>query len=467
MEIKHKELIPDNDNPFAYCKLDRAKYASVLTKIVETYADGFVLAIDGKWGTGKTTFVRMWEAGLKKDKFKTIYFNAWENDFENEPLVALMGEIKNLIGENDEVIFADLLKKGSVFTKKILPVVVKGLVKKQFGEDVAELFSSGAEAACDLFEEDINDYLKKKKSLHEFKTELEKYISKNNNGKPVVIIIDELDRCRPDYAVEVLEKVKHFFSVKGIVFVLSIDKIQLGHSIKGYYGNDNIDANEYLRRFVDLEYQLPEPLIEIFCRYLYEYFEYNTFFKNPERGDRYRNLDCEYLNFAIKLFENSNYTLRRLEKFFALGRIVINSFSIKESVYPETLLVLLFLKQSEPEFYYKIQNRLLSIQEFVISFESVFESKLKKTEQNQDSSIYVYVESMILIHYAKYLSQINRGKDVELYEKRGGDTVLTFNTEYEEGIISNFNQARLQSSFYSEISIDYIMNKINLTDSIM
>ena len=77
-------------------KPDREKYAKVLTDIIENYSTGFVLAINNKWGTGKTTFVKMWEQDLKNKSYKTLFFNAWENDFENSPLTALMGELKSL-----------------------------------------------------------------------------------------------------------------------------------------------------------------------------------------------------------------------------------------------------------------------------------------------------------------------------------------------------------------------------------
>ena len=66
-------------------------------------------------------------------------------------------------------------------------------------------------------------------------------------------MIDELDRCNPHYSVLVLERIKHIFSVPGIVFILSVDKKQFGNAIRGYYGSDLIDANEYLRRFIDLD----------------------------------------------------------------------------------------------------------------------------------------------------------------------------------------------------------------------
>jgi len=468
MEIKHKELIPDKDNPFANCKLDRAKYASVLTNIVETYAEGFVLALDGKWGTGKTTFVRMWESSLSNTEFKTIYFNAWENDFENEPLVALMGEMKKLSGKIDNSTFKELLKKGTAFTKKILPSVAKALTKKHLGDDIAEIISEGVGAASELFEDEVNNYLLKKESLQAFKIELEKYISENNNGKPVVIIIDELDRCRPDYAVEVLEKVKHFFSVKGIVFVLSVDKIQLGHSIKGYYGNDNIDTNEYLRRFIDLEYQLPEPNVEVFCKYLFDYFEYDKFFKDSQRANKteLRSQGSDFLNLAINLFKDNTNTLRQIEKNFALGRVVLNSFGISESVYPEVLVVLLYLKQWAPDFYSKIQSRSLSIQDLVTEYEMIFNSKLQKTEQNEDNAIFIYTESKILIYYAKFLSQKLRGHEPNLYTRNDTDLTLKFESMYNEELVHVFNGIERSSMFFFRISLELILNKINLTDSI-
>ncbi len=225
MEIRHKDLLPDKENPFLHCKLGREKYANVLTTIVQNYADGFVLALNGEWGTGKTTFVRMWQASLEKATYKTIYFNAWENDFENEPLTALLGELKKLVDRKTEA-YKSLLKKGVVISKNILPALAKGVISKYVDAGITlDVLEKSIEAATEILDKEVEEYVNKKQGLIDFKHELEKYIETNNNGKPVVFIIDELDRCRPNYAVELLEKVKHFFSVKGIVFVLSIDKL--------------------------------------------------------------------------------------------------------------------------------------------------------------------------------------------------------------------------------------------------
>src|SRR5690606_36180541 len=116
--------------------------------------------------------------------------------------------------------------------------------------------------------EEIDAYTKKKKTIIEFRKELEVFI-KRNTDKPLIFIIDELDRCRPDYAVEVLEQMKHFFAVPGIIFILSIDKNHLASSIKGYYGSENINTDEYLRRFIDLEYSISKPITEHYVDYLF------------------------------------------------------------------------------------------------------------------------------------------------------------------------------------------------------
>lgn len=81
--LRTKEIKATAGDPFEYCQLGRKKYAEILTSIIETYNDGFVLGLNNKWGEGKTTFIRMWRLYLgQPDRgFKTLYFNAWEHDF--------------------------------------------------------------------------------------------------------------------------------------------------------------------------------------------------------------------------------------------------------------------------------------------------------------------------------------------------------------------------------------------------
>jgi len=279
LKLKHKhEIITNKEEPFENCKFKRKIYAEVLTSIVENYADGFVLAINNEWGTGKTTFVKMWQQHLENKDFKTLYFNAWENDYDSDPLVAILSELRTLPSHRNDQVFKSLMKKGATLSKKIIPLFVEAIAKKYIDTDIiTEGIGKITEGAMKIFEEEVKDYANKKKGLIDFKKELETYVTYETNGKPLVFIIDELDRCRPDYAVEVLEKVKHFFDVPGIVFVLSIDKIQLGNAIRGFYGSEQLNADEYLRRFIDIEYRIPKPSTIEVCEYFNNYFNFNAF----------------------------------------------------------------------------------------------------------------------------------------------------------------------------------------------
>jgi predicted KAP-like P-loop ATPase len=92
-----------------------------------------------------------------------------------------------------------------------------------------------------------------------------------DGDKPLVIIIDELDRCKPTYAVELIEKVKHLFSVKNVVFVLVMHRKQLEEAVKCVYGG-NIDAHTYLQKFINIETTLPKKTGE---RHISDIAQYN------------------------------------------------------------------------------------------------------------------------------------------------------------------------------------------------
>ena len=96
MISKLKESEIEKENPFKDCKLNRLRYGEILTQVVSTYSDGCVMAINGKWGSGKTTFVKMWRQYLENQGFKTLYFNVWEDDFISDPLVGLVAKFKEL-----------------------------------------------------------------------------------------------------------------------------------------------------------------------------------------------------------------------------------------------------------------------------------------------------------------------------------------------------------------------------------
>ena len=94
MIIRPDQLKIDPGKPFGQDRLHRLESAEILTDIIENADSPFVLALDSKWGNGKTTFIKMWQAQLAKDGYCCLYFNAWETDFAKDALVSLVGEIE-------------------------------------------------------------------------------------------------------------------------------------------------------------------------------------------------------------------------------------------------------------------------------------------------------------------------------------------------------------------------------------
>lgn len=464
MKIKHHKIVIPEGNPFENCKLNRKQYAEVLTSIVSTYADGFVLAINNEWGTGKTTFVEMWQKQLKNNSFQTIYFNAWENDFDNNPLVAIMAELKSLT-KSDNKAFNSVLKKGAILTKSVAPELLKALLTKYTGLDKTSLetIKNSAEGITEILKDEIEVYTNKKKTIVEFREELEKFVAKNNKGKPLVFIIDELDRCRPDYAVEVLEQMKHFFTVPGIVFVLSIDKNHLASSVRGFYGSEHINTDEYLRRFIDLEYSIPQPKTEDFVDYLFDYYSFDDFFSSKERKE-YRDLQRDSKDFLLMskyLLKKSNSTLRQQEKLFAHTRLILCSFKENEYVFPALLFVLIYLKSMKLDTYKKIEANQLSLQELSNVFTGLFNG-VKDNDIN-----FSYIEAQLLSFYNN--DREYPYKENTFSEDENRKPITAIKSKLEENN-SDYNLADyfkvISRQTYNRFKLDFLLHKINLTQPI-
>lgn len=464
MKIKHQELnIPPN-NPFENCKLNRKPYAKVLTDIVTGFADGFVLAINNEWGTGKTTFVKMWKQQLEDQQFKTIYFNAWENDFDNNPLVAIMSELENLINDNNKEIFKSVVQKGAKLIKNVAPAILKAVANKYIDSEVIlSAIESTTKATTEIFEEEIKEYSSKKKSIVEFRKELEKFVRKINDSKPLVFIIDELDRCRPNYSVEVLEQVKHLFSVPGIVFVLSIDKKHLGSAIKGFYGSESIESDEYLRRFIDLEYSIPEPSTSLFIDYLYKYYQFKDFFSSKGRKQTgiHGTEDSNLIKIANLLFAKSNPTLRQQERIFAHTRLVLSSFNERDLSFSNLLFILVYLKLMKNEIYQKIERNEYSLQQLSDTFYNIiYFDKIPPFGLNL-----LYLESLLLWFYNNDREQ--KFKTNLLLKDDKDNLMFPINSKFENKdsiLIKYFKD--IDYSPLADVNLKYLLNKINLTESV-
>jgi len=470
MKIRHYDIEINTDNPFLNCKLEREPYAVILTELVKNFNDGFVLAIDSEWGTGKTTFVKMWKQYLENNGFKTLYFNAWENDFGNDILVTLISELEELKSSKNETAFKSVLSKAAPLAKSLALGLFKTQVEKYVGNDfVKEVSDQTTSTIADSLQEQITNYTARKNSINEFQISLQKFVSSTTDEKPVVFIIDELDRCRPNYAVELLENIKHLFHVPGVTFVLSIDKIQLGNAVRGVYGSDLIDANEYLRRFIDIEYSLPEPDIKLFVKYLYEYFGFNEFFRGEQRLQcrEFQQDGSNFIDFATSLFKKERLTLRVQEKIFAHARIVLTQFSANAYVVPSLFVLLIYCKFKHKDFYNNLKNMNYTLQELTNQVEKILPDNVSEDEIH----MYLYTISMLLRSYNNSREYREKEK-FTIRDKSDESQKLNFISKFDksknnERLLSFFNSNREFSSNIYDLRIINLIKKIDITETIV
>lgn len=430
------------------------------------------MGLNSAWGTGKTTFVKMWKAELEASGYNTIYLNAWENDFEESPLVAIVSELKTLgIGKND-ALYKSLLEKGAVLAKSTMPLVIKGAVKSLaakviHADQLSEIVDGVVDAGADVLAKEVDRYVGKKKGMSDFKLALARYVNDNCGSKPLVFIVDELDRCKPSYAVSLLEQMKHFFSVSNITFVLVVDKVQLGYAICGAYGSDKINVSEYLRRFIDIECSLPKPSYKDLIRHLFEYFSFDDFFMNEERSryPDFRNDRSSFLHFVPILVEKAALTLRQIEKLFAHARFSTSLFKTDKYYYPMEFFMLIYIKEYHRDLYSDIRLGRLGAQEFLDRVADAFPQAMR--EDTDLRAMLTHIEIYLLLMYKsssmmtgriQLREKIEGGKDRLLVSSRINKNVATFQAaldDFEEG-----------AGRYGLEPIEHLLDKIDLVESL-
>ena len=194
---------------------NRKVIAENLTKIIEVQEEPMVISLDSEWGTGKTTFVTMWKDLLDNDekyssKFNTLYFNAWENDYITDPLLALVSEIEAEIKREDSKFKKNfnkvkqvILPMAKLVTKVGVKVGTAGVLdldKVNLGDYTEDTIM---DLASKLGEFSIKEIVASKSIRTKFKEVMSEY--QKENGKKIIFFIDELDRCRPTFAIELLE----------------------------------------------------------------------------------------------------------------------------------------------------------------------------------------------------------------------------------------------------------------------
>ena len=356
-ELRLKLTEPDvsAEEPWGDDVLERAQIAAKLTNLIRDQSAPFAISIHGYWGTGKTLMLKRWQKDLEKQGLMAIYFNAWEDDFCDDPLLAIIGQLDSHFKEGVFRTIADRIRETA------LPLLWRnalGVLNKTTGLTL----EAGQTGQMNL----VAEYLKQRETKDELKDALEQLSTKvvEETGQPLIFIIDELDRCRPTFAVELLERVKHIFDVPNMVFVFGINRDELCSSLQSIYGT--IDADVYLRRFFDMEFTLPEVDSEKFGRHLMQRFGLGEFFGELSRNasNRVHSEDFGVLvNYFPALWGRLGLSLRDIDYCVRLIALVGTNLELRNFMHPWLLGLLISLKLKNLALYRQfIQGQCLASQ---------------------------------------------------------------------------------------------------------
>lgn len=279
MLFKAEPIAVQADDPFRHDSLKRRAQVRNLSLLLKEAPGSIICAVDAPWGAGKSTFLRLLRAEMEGQEHPTLWLDAWESDFVEDPLIALLAEMSAWIDSDTEGEAAGLLKTtqwlaprlGRPAARVTSRIAAEGPEGGRAGA-VGLAAASGAEHPPDeeLGSAQVRDYTEAKQALIVFRQSIERYARlREAEGArlPIVFFVDELDRCRPDYAIRVLERIKHLFAVPGISFVIGMNREQLGHAIKAVYGS-GFDSDAYLDRLLDVGFRLPSVKGERYVRHL-------------------------------------------------------------------------------------------------------------------------------------------------------------------------------------------------------
>ncbi|WP_459175620.1 KAP family P-loop NTPase fold protein [Ewingella americana] len=249
--------------------LRKSLHDQIIRVVTKSPDKNLVLALDDRWGNGKTSFVKMMKSEIIKnhgEELNVIYFDAFENDYQTDPFISLSSKIYELLESekgNTKKLSEKLLNAGKKLgvsfltngTKFAISTLTAGIVN---GGVVDKVSDSISESLSSPLEEYIEGQIKsskaEQKNIEEFKGVLKQIHAVSN--KKILFIIDELDRARPDYSLDLLEKIKNLFSVEGFIFLLVVNREQFEKSIECRYGS--IDSRLYLNKFIHYWFTLPK-----------------------------------------------------------------------------------------------------------------------------------------------------------------------------------------------------------------
>ena len=320
-EMNKYDILPTKSNLALSIKNDttgRNSNLYNLLRLLNFQQDSLSIAINGSWGTGKTFFIKQCQlmldnafsceddeilqaieklcpgeeslANIRKTHFRTAYYDAWEHDSEEDPIASLIRCLATTDWSTN--VKESLIKAadiGSSILQATTNIDLKGLVKTL------------KDNSSDLITPDNLEQIKKR-----FNATLAELAP--DQGK-LTIFVDELDRCKPTYAVKLLERIKHYFNNPNVTFIFAVDLSQLQYTINQYYGLQ-FNGYQYLDRFFDLVISLSAPDIDKYFDNTKNILEAVQHFEKSDPKNSYYYLFCK------ELINHFSFSIRQINHFY-------------------------------------------------------------------------------------------------------------------------------------------------------
>lgn len=390
--------------------LGRNTALKTFLKILYSMSEQNIISLNGDWGTGKTFFIKQLVETIKclsvdnyeinedislfikqvekelenvdiKNQIYPIYFNAWEYDSNEDPLLTL---IYSIIEQNPNL--KDNAKTNESVKEKLYRIISSFKVGLSFSDNTGKTY--GMELQCDpkINKPITKDIISIEELKLTFKDLLEDIMIEKSNK--LVIFVDELDRCNPSFAIKLLERIKHFFDDDRFIFVFSTNLSELQYTVKRFYG-EGIDGYMYLDKFFDLKFSLPSIDTENYINSL-DIININS---------------GRYFDVCLKeMAKIYNFSLRNCNRYMKLVSLTYdtirntNEYSlVKVILFP----ILLAIKMKDINLYNEIingnaenkfKNIIMQSEELIRVFNHYFNTEQNRNELTFDfSELYKYI----------------------------------------------------------------------------
>jgi len=416
MKIPTNELIEiPNDRIYLNDKFDRESEVLNIVELVTKLSNPCNIAIDSSWGTGKTTFLRFLEAELKNRDVKVSYFNAWENDFDKEPFLLILNHIIKQFSEDDteiteiKKVAINVLRSVVINSSKIIVDTISPFkISDRLADFCDDVYST-------LTGEVFDNFNKEEEEIKLLQNKLSSLI--NKNGK-MVILIDEMDRCRPIFSIDLLERVKHIFNTPNIIFIFGTDLDQLGKAISGVYG-ESYNGRKYLERFFDIEFNLNIPDYKKFWE------EIVKSYSGKSDIDVLKN-QCDILSFGLWFTNHLQLSARDIKRLYI--KIYLASLSEYANNNLPLIIFLSLIKNHSKYLYASIKSNTFNLDE-IFDFIKVSDISLLHTEDETTHKFFALLHNLLL----SIQPELQSSKVIELLsEKFSSRGMVTFIENYVE-----------------------------------